>query len=127
MATDISHNVLPNLFTSALSSQPAFHPAVEPRRTTMQPSPESAVAAAAPEAPVLGPRDLHHAVIQMNELAKVTNHRLSFSIDYETNDVIVKVIDAETDKVIKELPAAELQKLHRSIREAVGLLFDKMI
>jgi len=63
----------------------------------------------------------------MNELAKASNHRLSFTMDYETNDVIVKVIDAETDKVIKELPAAELQKLHKSIKEAVGLLIDKLI
>jgi flagellar protein FlaG len=48
-------------------------------------------------------------------------------MDYETHDVIVKVIDAATEKVIKELPPAELQKLHKSLKEAVGVLFDKMI
>jgi flagellar protein FlaG len=126
MATDISHGVSPNLFTSALSPQPAFHPAVEPRRTSPNPSQDHGPAAAS-EPVVLGPKDLQHAIVQMNELVKVTNHRLSFSMDYETNDVIVKVIDVETEKVIKELPAAELQKLHKSIREAVGLLFDKLI
>lgn len=124
MATDIAHGVSPNLFPSALSPQPAFHPAVEPRRTPTTPSQEHGQTL--PDAVVLGPKDLQHAVVQMNELVKVTNHRLSFSMDYETNDVIVKVIDVETEKVIKELPAAELQKLHKSIREAVGLLFDKL-
>lgn len=121
MATDISHT----LFTSAMSPQPAFHPAVEPRRTpTTTQNPGSR---APEETSVLGSREIQHAVVQMNELAKASNHRLSFTMDYETNDIIVKVIDAETDKVIKELPAAELQKLHKSIKEAVGLLIDKLI
>lgn len=121
MATDISHT----LFTSALSPQPAFHPAVEPRRTS---TPSHALGnGAPPEVPVLGPKEVEQAVAQMNNLAKAMNHRLSFTMDYETNDVIVKVVDAETDKVIKELPPAELQKLHKSIRDAVGLLIDKLI
>jgi len=77
--------------------------------------------------PVFDSIEIKHAVAEMNELAKAMNHKLSFTMDYETNDVIVKVIDASTDKVIKELPAAELQKLHRSIKEAVGLLIDKLI
>ncbi len=123
MATEIS----PTLFTSAMSPQPAFHPAVEPRRAPPQPTPASGAKSAPEEAYVLSSRDIQHAVVQMNELAKVSNHRLSFTLDYETNDIIVKVIDAETDKVIKELPAVELQKLHKSIKEAVGLLIDKLI
>jgi len=123
MATDISHT----LFTSAMSSQPAFHPAVEPRRAPLPSSPNPSATVAPEETSVLRSREIHSAVVQMNELAKASNHRLSFTMDYETNDVIVKVIDAETDKVIKELPAAELQKLHKSIKEAVGLLIDKLI
>jgi len=124
MATDISHTQ----YSSALSSQLAFHPAVEPRRSSLpHPQNNDSAPAAAAEVPVLGAKEIQHAVGQMNELAKVMNHRLSFTMDYETHDVIVKVVDAETDKVIRELPAAELQKLHKSIKEAVGLLIDKLI
>lgn len=123
MATDISHT----LFTSAMSPQPAFHPAVEPRRHSPISSQASGQNPGNPDVPKLGAREIQHAVAQMNNLAQAMNHRLSFTMDYETNDVIVKVIDAETDKVIKELPAAELQKLHKSIKEAVGLLIDKLI
>lgn len=122
MATDISHT----LFTSAMSPQPVFHPAAEPRRAPISPTQDLGTSVPR-DVPVLGVKDLQHAVVQMNELAKFLNHRLSFSMDAETHDVIVKVIDADTDKVIRELPAAELQKLHKSIKEAVGLLIDKLI
>ncbi len=122
MATDISHT----LFASALGSQPVFHQAVEPRR--MNPSqPQPAREEVSPVVAPLSPKEIQHTVAQLNDLAKVTNHRLSFTMDYETNDVIVKVVDAVTEKVIRELPPAELQKLHKSIKEAVGLLIDKMI
>jgi len=121
MATDITTT----LFPSALASQPAFHPAVEPRRASTQPQISRSEGAA--ESSYLTSKEIAHAVGQMNELAKVMNHKLSFTMDYETNDVIVKVVDAETDEVIKELPPAELQKLHKSIKEAVGLLIDKLI
>jgi len=48
-------------------------------------------------------------------------------VDHHSNEVIVKVIDKETDKVIKELPPEELQRLHRKLKEAIGLLFDEMV
>ncbi len=100
----------------------AFHPAAEPRRTAPLPDPsvENRI-------PVLDAQGLKHAVEQMNALASIMNHRLSFSVDQETHDIIVKVVDADTDKVIRELPPAELQKLHKSIKEALGLLIDKLI
>lgn len=121
MATDISHS----LFASAMAPQPVYHPAVEPRRTI--PTPSQTREETNVPSPTLTSKEVQYAVSQMNDLAKAMNHRLSFTVDYETNDIIVKVVDAETDKVIRELPPAELQKLHRSIKEAVGLLIDKMI
>jgi len=121
MATDISST----LFASAMAPQLVHHPAVEPRRTppTLSQSPLDEEK----KKTILDPKEIQHAVAQMNELAKAMNHRLSFSVDDETHDVIVKVIDVETDKVIRELPPAELQKLHKSIKEAVGLLINKLI
>ena len=121
MANDISST----LFAPAIAPLPAFHPAVEPRRTV--PTQTLSEQASVPLETILDPKEIQHAVAQMNELAKAMNHRLSFSIDDETHDVIVKVVDAQTDKVIRELPPAELQKLHRSIKEAVGLLINKLI
>jgi uncharacterized FlaG/YvyC family protein len=122
MATEISSP----LFASAIASQPVFHPAVEPRRPVSQ-KPQPTGADPVQDVGHLTPKELEYAVGQMNQLAKVMNHKLSFSLDYETHDIIVKVVDADTDKVIRELPAAELQKLHKSIKEALGLLINKTI
>jgi len=121
MATEIAHS----LPTSALAPQPVFHPAVDLQRATLVAHPTKNEPVVLD--PVFDSKEIKHAVAQMNELAKAMNHRLSFTMDYETHDVIVKVVDANTDKVIKELPPAELQKLHKSIKDAVGILIDKLI
>lgn len=115
-------NEINAVFSPATVTQLAFHPAAEPRRTTPLP-----VKTEENRVPTLDSRELSHAVEQMNAFARIMNHRLSFSIDQETHDIIVKVVDADTDKVIRELPPAELQRLHKSIKEALGLLIDKLI
>jgi len=61
------------------------------------------------------------------ELQRVFDKKLQFVVDHSSKQVIVKVIDKETDKVIRELPPEELQRLHRNIREAIGLLFDELV
>lgn len=61
------------------------------------------------------------------ELQRAFNRKLQFVVDQDSRQVIVKVIDKETDKVIKELPPEELQRLHRNLKEAMGLLFDEMV
>jgi len=118
MSTDISTNPV----ASAFVVQPVFHQAVEPRRAV-----PVAASTAHPHESFFDSKAIRHQVEQLNEFVKAMNHRLSFSIDTKTNDVIVKVIDGNTDKVIRELPPAELEKLHESIKEAVGLLIDKLI
>jgi flagellar protein FlaG len=61
------------------------------------------------------------------DLQRVFNRKLQFVVDYNSKQVIVKVIDKETDKVIKELPPEELQRLHKHIKETIGLSYDEMV
>jgi flagellar protein FlaG len=63
----------------------------------------------------------------LQRLSQAFNKKLQFVVDQRSNQVIVKVIDKATDKVIKELPPEELQRLHRNLKEVIGLLFDEMI
>jgi len=72
------------------------------------------------------PQVIHTAAADLQRLSVAFNRKLQFVVDHRSNEVIVKVIDKETDKVIKELPPEELQRLHRNIKEAIGLLFDEM-
>jgi len=73
------------------------------------------------------PQVIHSAAADLQKISHAFNKKLQFVVDHRSNEVIVKVIDKETDKVIKELPPEELQRLHRNIREAIGLLFDEMV
>jgi len=73
------------------------------------------------------PQVIHSTAEDLHKMRMVFNRKLQFEVDHSSNEVIVKVIDKETDKVIKELPPEELQRLHRHLKEAIGLLFDEMV
>jgi len=59
--------------------------------------------------------------------ASLFNKDLRYSVNRETNEVIVKVVDKITNKVIKEIPPEALQRLQASLRKQIGLLLDEQI
>ncbi len=59
--------------------------------------------------------------------ASLLNRDLKYSINNETDQVIVKVIDKSTDKVIKEIPPEAIQRLQVRLKEQIGLLIDEQI
>lgn len=73
------------------------------------------------------PDDIRRSVEELRSVSRNYNKRLSFSLNEELGQMVVKVIDRNTDKVIKELPPAELQRAHIRIRQAIGLLLDETI
>ena len=73
-----------------------------------------------PEAIQESRKDLAH-------LTPTLNQRLEFDYNRELDQVIVKIIDRDTDILIRELPAAESQRMHLAIREAIGQLIDKKV
>jgi flagellar protein FlaG len=73
------------------------------------------------------PVDIGPAVADLERVTLAFNRRLKFEVNHESHEVTVKVIDGETDKVIKVLPPEELQRLHDSIKETIGFLFDERV
>ncbi|MCL2294740.1 MAG: flagellar protein FlaG [Spirochaetes bacterium] len=59
--------------------------------------------------------------------ASVFNKDLRYSVNKETNMVIVKVVDLSTDKVIREIPPEALRRLQVRLKEQLGLLIDEKI
>ena len=57
----------------------------------------------------------------------MSNRKLSYSVNKELNQVVVKVIDSKTDKVIRVIPSETLLKLHSRMKEVIGLIFDEEI
>jgi flagellar protein FlaG len=59
------------------------------------------------------------------QVGQAFNRKLQFEVDQDSSQVIVKVIDRETDKVIREIPPEELQRMHSSLRDTIGFLFNE--
>ena len=64
---------------------------------------------------------------QVLKIPNVLNRKLSYSVNKELNQVVVKVVDSKTDKVIRVIPSEALLKLHSRMKEVIGLLFDEEI
>lgn len=52
-----------------------------------------------------------------------TTH-LSFSVNRETGDMVIRVIDSQTDEVIRQIPPEEFVRIAARLAKMVGLLFD---
>ena len=63
-----------------------------------------------------------HRVLQEN--LKIDNFKLNFSIDKETQTIVVSVIDKETGEVIREIPPSELLAIAREMEKLKGILFN---
>ena len=64
------------------------------------------------------------AARELQNVSRILNHRLRFSINRQLDEVVVKVVDTRTDKVIKELPPEEVQQMRMRIREVLDTLFS---
>jgi flagellar protein FlaG len=71
--------------------------------------------------------EVERMVAEMERVTLAFDKKLKFVVDHQTQEVTVKVIDPATDKVIKVLPPEELQRLHRRLRETLGVLLDERI
>jgi flagellar protein FlaG len=80
-----------------------------------------------PETNKAKPHVIHSTAADLEQIGLVFNRKLRFIVDYNSHEVIVKVIDKETDKVIKELSPEELQRLHSNLKETIGFLFDERV
>jgi len=71
--------------------------------------------------------EVQETVSKLQNITNVMGRKISFNINEELGEVVVKVIDPSTDKVIKEIPSAEIQQLQLRIKQTLGLLFDETI
>ena len=76
-------------------------------------------------APVLGdgaPSESAQLLQEVLQISDTLNRKVKFSIDTDSNRVIVRIVDKETNEVIRELPPEALVKLHKKMKEAMGIL-----
>ncbi len=62
------------------------------------------------------------AVRKLNEFLSPTSQSVQFSIDQETEKVVVKVIDAETQKVLRQIPNEEVLNIAKRFDNLKGMV-----
>jgi flagellar protein FlaG len=71
-----------------------------------------------------GRKALEEVVDEMNRHFQQRNIALNFSIDDDTDTLVVKVIDQSADKVIRQIPPDAILALKKNIQSMMGALFD---
>lgn len=69
--------------------------------------------------------DVEQAVKQVNEFVRPINNALSFSLDHESDQMVVKVIDQGTKEVIRQIPSEEMLALAKALDTMKGLLVQQ--
>jgi flagellar protein FlaG len=108
--------------------QTAFNPvatAPEPRGTPT----EGAKPAVAEQAPARTPpskQQVEDAVATVNRALQPSNHALEFSLDKQSDRIVVKVVDSETGETLRQIPSEEVLAIAESIdRYQKGLLLSQ--
>lgn len=50
---------------------------------------------------------------------------VSYEVNRETGDVVIKVLDRVTQKIIREIPPEVMQRISAAMRELAGPLLDR--
>lgn len=72
-----------------------------------------------------GGEDVGAVTEQINAVMRMLNTRVTFEINRETGDVIIRLIDTMTGQVIREIPPHELRAIAITLAELAGALVDK--
>jgi flagellar protein FlaG len=68
--------------------------------------------------------EVQAVVDKLNEFMQNGQRNLNFSVDKDTDNVVVKVMDKQTQEVIRQFPSEETLKLTKHIEGMLGLIFN---
>jgi flagellar protein FlaG len=66
--------------------------------------------------------DLSAAVKKINESMPASAQSLEFSIDEDSEDIVVKIIDQSTKEIVRQIPSKEALEIAKSLDKMRGLL-----
>jgi flagellar protein FlaG len=85
-------------------------------------APAAAVKAVGPNASVSAADQLSQAVEHLNKSLQTAGQGVEFSVDKDSERVIVKVVDRETKEVLRQMPTEEALAIAKAIDRTQGLL-----
>jgi len=103
----------------------ASPPASSPRET-MSAQPRGAPQPAAPPAPPPPNVDTVKQVArQINDFLKSSSAGVEFSVDGDSNQVVVRIVDSQTREVIRQMPTEEMIAISKVMDQLTGLLIKQ--
>lgn len=67
---------------------------------------------------------LEAAIEKLNELMKDGQRSLAFSVDTDSDEVVVKVMDTNTEELIRQIPNEEALKFAKNLENILGVIFN---
>jgi flagellar protein FlaG len=77
--------------------------------------------------PALMRQKLAEAIEHLNEMAQRNNYNLNFSVDDQSNQVVVRVRDSKSGDVIRQMPNEAALRMAHHLSDLKGLLSDEKI
>ncbi len=78
-------------------------------------------------AEVLDKASLTGAVKKLNDYVAPALQTIQFSIDDETDRIVVKVVDTETQKVLRQIPNEEVLAISKTLDKLRGLVIRQTV
>ena len=70
--------------------------------------------------------ELDQVIEEMREYQGWGNFDIDFDRDEQTNALIVRIVDRDTGKTLRQIPPDQILRLRQHLREALGLVFDRL-
>ncbi|WP_447968263.1 flagellar protein FlaG [Nitrospira sp. M1] len=74
---------------------------------------------------VLGNQDLKERVAQIQDTLNQIDSHVQFSVEEESDRVVIKVVERESGEVIRQIPSEEVLRAQRFFDEHSGILLEE--
>lgn len=72
----------------------------------------------------LSKEEVERIVREVNDNLLAMHTELNFSVDKETDKIVLKIINSKTHEVIRQIPAEEALRIASRLSKLLGLLID---
>jgi flagellar protein FlaG len=72
-----------------------------------------------------GRQAIEAAIEQANKSLATTSLAVRFSIEGDTNRIVVRLTDQDTGRVVRQIPSEDQLAVQAKLRELVGVLFNE--
>lgn len=73
---------------------------------------------------VVSEKEVQKLARDLDDALRPFNTELSFTVDKETEKMVIKIVDSETQEIVRQIPAEDALRLASRIKQLLGLLVD---